>query len=200
MSTRFASVFVGALLVVGAACSHDVQRPPPGQDPTTVQPGGPAGGGGGGGGSSDGGAVLDADTDALATCNDVVQVGSLVDQSAVGGDPVAGTGGTVTDGTYALSDSTVYVGAGAVGPTGTSLKETLVIAAGVAQRVRTTQTSTGSVETRTTFTLAFSGVTVAWSETCPTPSLAQQFSYTVTGNELRLIDSVGRVDYVYTLK
>jgi hypothetical protein len=196
MSLRLASV----LFLVLAACSSDPSRPPPGTDPTTVQPGTgkPPGGGGT---TTDGGTVItDAGTDGPAVCNDITLTGAIVDQTAVTGDPPAGAGGSIVDGTYDLTDSSSYVGNGAIGPTGTSIKETIRIAAGTLQQYRQTTTSSGTTSLRASYTMAVNNSTVSLAETCPTASLAQQWTFTVTGSQLALISPTSRVEFVYTKK
>jgi len=195
MSLRLASVLFLAL----AACSSDPSRPPPGTDPTTVQPGTgkPPGGGGT---NTDGGSVTDAGTDGPVTCNDITVTGAVVDQNAVTGDPPAGSGGTIVDGTYDLTDSTSYVGNGAIGPTGVSFKESIRITGGTLEQYRQTTTSSGTTSLRAAYTMALNNSTVSLAETCPTPSLAQQWTFTVTGSQLALISPTSRVEFVYTKK
>lgn len=195
----FASV-AGAVVVLAAACSNEIHRPPPAEDPETVQPGRAGGGGQRGDGGIDGGSVADAGADALGPCNTLTITGVLVDQQAVAGSPPTGTGGAIADGLYDLTETTLFVGPGAIGPTGKSFRETLAITGGTWQQARVTITSAGQAQTQSTFTAAVSGSSVALSETCPTPSLAESFTYTVAGNQLRLISPSRQTEFVYTQK
>lgn len=200
MRPRLASCFVGAILAVEAACSHEIHRPPPGQDPTTVQPGGSSGGGavtGGGGAVTDGGGA-DVAVDALAACNAITITRGVVDQIGVTGDPPAGAGGTLVDGTYDLTDATYFAGTGGIGPTGVSYKETIQLDGATMQQARATLGGGRTVEARRTSTVALSGARASISETCPAPSGAQSWGYTATGDTLSLISATARTEFVYT--
>ena len=115
-----------ASLAAVMACSDPPAKPPPAGQGTSSPPNVGSGGGEAGSDARRGRRGGEA-----GVCNDLVNDGTLVDRNAVPTEPPVATGGTVEDGTYDLTDYTLYVGAaGVAGPTGITAKATIRIAGG----------------------------------------------------------------------
>lgn len=177
-----------AILVLGgaaASCSDD-ETLRPAEDSNT------GGGGGGSGGSStpQDASVDETDDDATpASCNDLEDDVSLVDGIAASGDPPVGTGGTVVDGTYGLTDYRIYVGTGVPGLTGKAYRSVISIADGIVQQVLEEQRSgttldAGTTVVRTTSSFVTSGTDLVTAAICPSSGPSATFSYTATDSRL----------------
>lgn len=65
-----------------------------------------------------------------AACNELLNVGTVVQQTFVATEAVSGAGGLLAEGTYVLTAAVVYTGTGGgTGPTGTTFQDTLTIEA-----------------------------------------------------------------------
>jgi len=121
--------------------------------------------------------TADAAPDAPPVCNTLPNTASPVPVEQVASDPPAPGGGTVVDGTYALTAAVIYTEQS--GPTGASgtTQTTLQIAGDTIQVV-----SDGEPATRTgTFTT--SGTGIQWVGTCPDME-TQPGTYTATPTTL----------------
>lgn len=177
----------GAVALVGA-CADPEHKPAPAVPGMTTG----SSGGGGGGGGGEGGVGVDGGFDAGegGVCNDVVQTGQLIDRTAISGDPPVATGGTIVDGTYDLTEYSVYVGtAGSPGPTGITAKETARIAGGKIDEIREIG-GTGKTTTVTTTSSVYSvtGATFAETDVCPTGGGGRQLQFTANDPQLILTD------------
>ena len=195
---RHPSMLLGVLGLV-AACSSDPVRPPPAGN-APVQPGvGNVPGGGGDPDASAAEAGVDGSLPDAGTCNDVILSGVTIDRLGVLGDPPAGNGGTVIEGTYDLTSASVYVGvSGAPGPTGISYQSTIVVAGTTIQKVLRVQSSAAPPEEdRVTDSFAALGGTLTLTRVCPTGG-QEQLSYTATPTSLTLTSNVTRESLTYT--
>jgi hypothetical protein len=179
-----------------AACKHDEPNRP------AVLVDGPAAPGvsGSSGSAGDAGGTTDASTPVDAgACTDLESSSVEVDQNAVAGDVPAGTGGTISDGVYDLTEASIYVGAsGLPGPTGTRIQETMRITGTKLERVQTTlnsanASSTGSVSG----TITVNGTSATLAVTCPTGN-QETVTYTATATGLTLSNLVTKESLVYS--
>jgi hypothetical protein len=162
-----------------------------------VQPGGGVVTGGGS-------RISDAGTDARAdagACTTLDIGGAQVDQQGVVGDPPAGSGGTVLDGTYDMIEARLYVGAaGAPGVTGNRFQATLRITGGTMERaVIFTSNAGGSTRSFVSGTLTVSGPNATYAIACPNPtqeSLA--ISVLSGGTSLTLTNQVTKEAFVWS--
>ena len=106
-------------------------------------------------------------------CNALVNSGPVIAAVQIAADAPAPTGGTISDGTYRLTDLTLYTGVGGnVGPIAIQLRQTVDIHGAFADAVTE---SSGKSEAMST-TIVTSGTSVTNTETCPkagTPDTAQ---------------------------
>jgi len=186
---------VGSVALFGA-CADPEKKPAP------AVPGMSTGGGGGGGGGGGEGGVVDEggfDAGEAGVCNDLVNSGTLVDRTAVPGDPPTATGGTVVDGTYDLTDYSVYVGTGgAPGPTGITAKATLRIAGGKIDEIIELG-GTGKTSTVTTSSSVYSvtGATFAETDLCPAGGGGRQLQFTANDPQLILTDATSKEAFTF---
>jgi hypothetical protein len=111
------------------ACQDDPTRPPPEGVGSS-----PPGSGIGGGGSRTSDASTEAGTDA-GVCTTLDIGGAQVDQQGILGDPPAGSGGAIVDGTYDMVEARLYVGdAGTPGVTGNRFQASLRVTGGTVER------------------------------------------------------------------
>jgi hypothetical protein len=131
-------------------------------------------------------------------CNSLVDDGPTVTATEVAAAVPTPTGGTIANGTYALTALTAYTGVG--GPTGN-----LALTASEVQTISgTTMQQEGTIngkESRYTTMISTSGTTISTSDTCPSPSMATH-GYTATATELRIYDAMSGfvLEQVYTLR
>ena len=177
------------------ACSDPAPKPG-----TAITMGTPPGASGGGGGGDGGPATAgDSGTDG-GVCTELLLTGSLIDRTAVQGDPPVSTGGTVVDGIYDLSLYSVYVGAsGVAGPTGITTKATLQITAGKIDEVIELG-GTGKTNTTTSSRSAYSasGVTFAQTQLCPTTGAGKQVQFTAVDATLTFTDLTTKETFTFT--
>ncbi|MDF2697564.1 MAG: hypothetical protein K0S65_5947, partial [Labilithrix sp.] len=178
------------------ACDEDTTRP-------AILANGPAqpGLGGSGGGGNDGGLPGDAslpDADGGA-CTDLESPGGVIGQNAINDELPAGTGGTVTDGVYNLTDARVYQGlSGVPGVTGASYKGSVRITGPVFERVLTfTSASGASSEVRSRGTFTVTGINGTIVLECPSP-IQEQVTYTATTDSLTLANLVTKELFIFT--
>ena len=121
----------------------------------------------------DAGSTVDAAPEASDECQPPDNTAPAIDVTSVAEDPPAMTGGTIADGTYYLTSFVVYTGPdGGTVPAGSSLKATLVIAAGRAQFV-------DNASGPSAWTLLASGTNLTIRHTCP-KKYDRQVQYTAT--------------------
>ena len=165
MSRRCASVLAVVLVQIGvvAACSDPAPKPTPAVTGTTPLPNINGGGGEGGADSGTDGGRHDGGDGGV--CSDIPLNGALVDRTGVVGEPPVAPGGTIADGTYDLTQDTVYVGAGGVaGPTGITAKATIRIAGGkLDERIQLGGTGKTATETISSIIFSVTGATLAAS-------------------------------------
>ncbi len=194
-----ASALVAFFALATAAaigCDDDEPKRPPILATGSATPG--VSGSGSSGGTDGGAVVRDAGGDA-GSCTELENVANEVDQNAVTGDLPAGTGGTVLDGIYTLTEARVYLGvSGVPGPTGTTYKETIQIAGTAFERVLTFKSSGGtSSEIRSRGTFTQSGTTGTITLTCPSQN-TESVTYTVGGSSLSLGNLVTKESFLFT--
>lgn len=112
--------------------------------------------------------------EAAAACNTLANGASSISVQQVAQNPPSAGGGPIVDGTYFLTDATIYTGPGGpTGPGGTT-QTTIQITGSTVQVV----VADGQPPSRTT-TLATSGVSFTSTDTCPDTAV-QSGSYTAT--------------------
>lgn len=182
-----------SLVAAVASCADEGSsfRPAEGSD-------GPGPGASGGGGSTPGGGNADGSADAeddatAALCNELDLDVPIVDGIAETGEPVPGSGGTVVEGTYGLTDYRTYVGTGVPGLTGKSYRAVISIADGILQHVSEEERSgsrldAGTSVVRRTSSFVTSGTDFVTAAVCPSSGSSEVFSYTATDSRLVLSD------------
>jgi hypothetical protein len=200
----FFSIFTVAMLfgaVQMNGCKEEETKPPVENSPANPKP--PGGGGSGEGGTStptDGGDAGSSTADAGA-CTDLVAATVVINEIAVQGDPPAGTGGTILDGTYNITDSQHFIGlTGAPGVTGNSYQGSIRISGGgtvIERHVIFKNPSNAASEyiEKGTFIPGASGNGTV-NLTCPTP-MQESVSYTVNGNNLVMSNLVTKASFTY---
>lgn len=166
------------------ACSDGSSRPPvlPGD---TAGSGGPTGGLGGSGtsSSSDGGSRSDGGDG--GSCTSLDNIGVAVNQSAVPSDaPVLG-GGTISEGLYRLTESSIYTGlaGGQAGLTGVILRETLLLSGGAFELV---SERNGTAQPRVSGNYAVTAGQLSLQVTCPAGQGIRNFTFTAATSTLSL--------------
>jgi hypothetical protein len=140
-------------------------------------------GGGEGAATGDAGQVADSapahdapgEAEAAAACNAIANVAQTVTGQQVAQDPPQPQGGAIADGTYTLTDFSIYTGPS--GPTGASgsTRITVQIAAG------TLEVASDSKPSTMTVSLVTSGTTFTATDTCPDANVTHgSFSATPT--------------------
>ena len=177
------------------ACSDPPPRPAPGVGSST--PIGSGGGSSAGEGGTDSGSAVDGGDGGV--CNDLVNAGQTIDRIGVVGDPPIAQGGVVADGTYSLTDYSVYVGAGGLGgPTGLTAKASIRIAAGRFDE-RYEFGGSGNPSTRSTSSAySATGATFAANELCPTTTAGKQLQYTSNDPVLVLVNLSTKEAFTFT--
>lgn len=193
------TVFVVVLLQAGVvvACSAPPAKPGPAVVGNASVPNI---GGGTSEGGIDGGTDADTDSGDGGVCNDVVLSGVLIDRTGVMGDPPVSTGGTLVDGTYDLTQYTVYVGvAGVAGPTGITAKATIRIAGGkLDQHTQIGGTGKTTTETTSTSTVVATAATLAETDLCPATGGARQLQFTAADPILTITDPTAKEAFTFT--
>src|SRR4029077_14547108 len=104
--------------------------------------------------------------------------------------PPAALGGTVVDGTYYLSESIIYTGpGGASGPSGNSIRDTVVIAntaSGVATAEEVTSYN-GGLESRGLLTFTQARTMLTASLICPISNAQSLPAYTAAGRNVKTL-------------
>lgn len=124
-----------------------------------------------------------------AGCNEVTNVGTVIQQLNVASAPVTGDGGTIATGTYVCTAAVVYTGAdGGSGPTGTTIQETVLFHDGrTYERVASIVSGAGAdgspIRQNGSYTLA--GSTISITQTCP-PGAQPFTSYDSDGTKLHI--------------
>jgi hypothetical protein len=141
----------------------------------------------GDGGSSGQDAAADVPAEAATACNMLTNSASVITFSQVNQNPPTPQGGTIVDGTYAMTDASIYTGPnGPSGPSGMS--QTTIQITG-----STIQVASNGQPTTRTVTLATSGTSLTATDTCP-DSKVTQGSYTATSTTLLIFLDAGTDD------
>ncbi len=178
-----------------------------------------SGGGGSGGGTAGvagaatgGSAGADASDDGNTggsdggDCNTLVNTGGAVPLVAVAADLPAATGGTIAPGKYVLTEFTKYDGSdGGTGPTGSTLKETLLLTASTLDSVEAGGSVDGGLgpDERATYSYTAAGTTLALAPSCGTgPGQALKYSAVTSDAGATTLQLVvfGNVLATYTLQ
>jgi hypothetical protein len=118
-------------------------------------------------------------------CNDLVDDAPTVVAMTVAETAPSPAGGTIADGTYALTAMNAYSGAGgATGDLGIMASAVMTISGMTMQQAG----QINGQEKRYTSTFTTSGTTIMTMDTCPAPN-TDMHSYTATPNALIVIDS-----------
>jgi hypothetical protein len=114
-------------------------------------------------------------SDGGTACNTLANIAQTITIQQVASDPPTAQGGTFADGTYAMTDVTIYTGTqGPTGPSGTS-KTTIQISGDTFQVV-----NDGTPGTRTVSAVV-SGTSVTATDTCPDSTVFDEtFTATTT--------------------
>jgi hypothetical protein len=182
---------------VVVACSDPETRPPPAVQGNTAPP--PTGGGSG----AETGTLVDGaslDGGEAGVCNDVVVTGGPVDRVAINLDPPVSTGGTIVDGTYDLTDYTVYVGiSGVGGPTGITAQATIRIGgATIDEHLQIGGATQAVTDTTTSSQFSVTGATFAETQLCPNAGAAEALQFTFNDPILVLTDPINKEAFTYT--
>jgi len=139
------------------------------------------------GGSSGPDGAADAPAEAATVCNMLTNSAAAITYSQVNQNPPTPQGGTIVDGTYAMTDASIYTGPnGPSGPSGMS-QTTIQITGSTIQVV-----SSGKPTTRTV-TLTTSGTSLTATDTCPDTKV-NHGSYTATSTTLLIFLDGGTDD------
>jgi hypothetical protein len=126
-------------------------------------------------------------SDGSAACNTIANVAQTITIQQVASAPPAAQGGTFADGTYAMTDFTIFTGTGgATGPSGTT-QTTLQISGDTFQVVSDSTPSTRTVS------VVVSGSSVTATDTCPDATLFQE-TFTTTATTFVVYISDGSTD------
>ncbi len=159
-----------------------------------------------GGSSSSSGGSSSSSSGGGGQCNTLGQQGAKLDVTGSKANPPAASGGTVADGTYVLTGSKLYGAAVPEGPiTGASSPATTVEVKGTTYNSIITR-PTG--DSRTTSTLAVSGVNATLTATCAFPvadgglgaPIQTTYSATSTGFTIYAVQGGITAEQAYTKK
>jgi hypothetical protein len=188
----------GCLALFGTACEEDPKRPPVlGDGP--AQPGSSVGGGGGEGGVLPRGDAGDAGDG--GSCTDLPNTGTEVPQNAVVDDVTPGSGGTIVEGTYNLTEARLLQGPSALpGPTGYSFQASIRITGQLYERVLVVKSSGGATsETRSTGTFVPNGTSATIVLSCPS-SNQESVTYSAGSDSLTVSNLITKESFVFTRK
>ena len=153
------------------------------------------------GGTGDGGTSEAGPTDAGdgGTCTDLANTGFVVDEDVVNDDLPAGTGGTITDGTYDITSVRLHQGAAALpGPTGNSYQGAIRVTGPTYERVVVFKSSAGAgSEVHSSGTFTPTGINATIALTCPSAS-QEQVTYSVLNDTLTVSNLVTKASFVFT--
>lgn len=183
------------------ACKEDPKRPPiESEGPADPGIGGVGGGNGGDASVAADGGIPDSGEADGGACTDLETTGAVIDQLGIVGDPPPGSGGTITDGTYDITNAQVFVGMGGLGgATGVSYQGSIRITGPILERFVRTTSSAGTIESRTTGTLQPSGVNASLALSCPS-SAQEQVTYTASDTTLTTTNLVTKESFTFTKK
>ncbi len=194
----FAVVSVTLAMLV-AACEDPPPKPPIEDSPAGRQVAG---------GSSDGGVITVVDSGVkdsstpvdAGACTDVSAESATINQQAIIGDVPQGTGGTIADGTYQVTDATFYVNvSGVPGLTGASYQGRIRVTGTTFERHLIFKSSSGAVaETlvKGTFVQGGGG-NATLSLTCPFAT-QESVSFSVNGASVVLSNLVTKESLIFT--
>jgi hypothetical protein len=139
------------------------------------------------GGSSGPDAAADASAEAATVCNMLANSAAPITYSQVNQNPPTPQGGTMVDGTYAMTDASIYTGPnGPSGPSGMS--QTTIQVTG-----STIQIASSGQPTTRTVTLSTIGTRFTATDTCPDTKVTQG-SYTATATTILIFLDGGTDD------
>lgn len=154
-------------------------------------------------GGGDGGTIVN-DGGVGTACSNLTQSGTLVDVVAVAGDPPTSTGGSLVDGTYVLTDDSIYVGlSGTPGPLGSAIRSTIRISGGGTAMERIVDSTDQSNNTTTqleVLSLGVSATNLVLSVTCPTNGLSEGTQFTTDGSNLFITNYTTKERRTYALR
>lgn len=128
------------------------------------------------------------------TCNTLPSPAGEVQPTRIDSDLPLPSGGTPADGTYVLASVGIYTGAGgATGPSGATVSKAFMLTAAGYDKVE----MQGATVTRSSGTFSFSTTALAWKQECPSSEPGASVSFTVSGDEISLIDSDRNTVEVY---
>jgi len=141
----------------------------------------------GDGGSSGQDASADAPAEAATVCNMLTNSATPITYSQVNQNPPVPQGGTMVDGTYAMTDASIYTGPnGPSGPSG--MAQTTIQVTGTTIQI----VESGQPPTRTV-TLATIGTRFTATDTCPDAKVTQG-DYTATSTTILIFLAAGTDD------
>lgn len=139
------------------------------------------------GGSPGEDAAPDAPAEAATVCNTLANTASPITYDQMNQDPPTPQGGTMVDGTYAMTAASIYTGPnGPSGPSG--MAQTTIQVSGTTIQI----VEVGQPPTRTV-TLATSGTSFTATDTCPDAKVTQG-SYTATPTSILIFLDGGTDD------
>jgi hypothetical protein len=185
-------LLVGVGAVSLSACSSDLKKPPvatsDGDSGIALPPSG------GSTGRADAGVDAEAGSDAGA-CTALAQLGNFVDQVSYPAQLPTPAGGTITDGTYRLTEQSIYNPGQPGGVTGLRVQATLLLSAGNFETIIRTSASAAESSSGTYVT---SGNQMTTTTTCPTGRTPRTFGYTATAGQIQLIFTASNEVATYT--
>jgi len=181
---------VVGLSAVAVGCADPEPKPPAGTGSSVPV--------GGGGSSLEGGSDASTAIDS-GVCNNIVNEGLTIDRIGVVGEPPVTQGGVVAEGTYRLTDYTLYVGAGGIGgPTGLTAKATIRLAGGKFDEIIELGGSGNPSVQSTSNAYSAAGATLALNELCPTTTAGKQFQYTSNDPVLLVVNLSTKEAFTFT--
>lgn len=193
MRTRIFFLHFAGVAALVAACGDEPTRPL-----VTESPGRPAIGAGGASGS---GGALDAGADAsdAGECTSLPLTGGTIPQQTATGEVPVGTGGSIANGTYDITEAVIYGGAAALpGPSGASYQGSIRITDQTFERHVLFKSAGGAVvESSSKGTLNVKDASGVIALTCPYAT-QEQVTYTVSGNSLVISNIVTRESFGFT--
>jgi hypothetical protein len=186
-----------AAVALGSACDEEPSRPP-----VLAQGNGHPGVSGGSGSNIEAGALDAGDAGDGGVCTDLANDGAVIDQTLVNDALPRGTGGTLTDGVYTITEARVYQATGVPGLTGTSVQGSIRLTGQgqIFERVlKSTTPSTASFEVRTRGSLSPSGSPGVGTIVLECPNARQEeVAYTATDTSLTISNLVTNELFIFT--
>lgn len=134
-------------------------------------------------------------------CSELLNTGPLVDRLAVIGDPPISTGGTIVEGTYDLTDYTVYIALGGLGgPTGVTAKSTISVTGNEIEQITETGGNTPVKVERKVSAYSVNGSAIAMTAICPAAGVSTIRQFTASDSRLILTDQTLKETFTFTLR